>query len=1131
MKQKLLYIIMYLICAFTWSGEAWGESGYKTVTDVVEFNPSGSTLNNVTDGTASFSKSTNITGFVDSGTSASVTFSIGGNISGTKNDLQLEVPTGYQNSRTCTIQRSISSSYYSITFTEVSTAMKASAATTTPTVTLTDANGNSDSEQLGNLTSSQKTISLKNSNVVMPISVKCEKKAKWTPAVTTFYFYSFTFKYTLSHQELILDDLTEAITNATNLQNSLSNATLKGYMTTAISNANTFKESCRFPSYIDNNVKPSDVDNATAKLNAVKDYVTALNTALSYERTSVPDVIYNQLRQYYGNTPVDPNTKTATELTNTYTKNLNAAITLAENTKNAYATAISHYNAAVTENTTNHNNNSTIATEIQNAKNDLEASTTVEAITTAQNKFIAIKAKLEAITAFKTVKATAASYNKDDIPDAVYNLLHQYDNDNPYDDYATADVVNAKKSKLEEAIAAANATTAPYLSAVSTLNTFENEYPSKTTDTAKAAEDLVAARSALEASTSIEAIANALKKVKNFDSITFNGATSIAMGGSITNPAHANSNRDISYSVPNGTTAIAISGTTLNAISPGQVTVTATTGSTGEGYYECQKTQEYEILPVFYFSVDAQVGTGGGGSVSLEGNQSSVTGAAWDTPSASLNLKFKATPDDGYTFLGWGTTAGATSYESVKETYELQLTNNAYGQANEVNKTLYAIFAPVFNFAATYTKNREGGSVTASVANSTITGAPGDASASTTATFTATATAGSYVFKGWKTAANASSYVSQLNPYTTPNNDPDLINSTPGSTATKILVAIFAPLYNFSATAEVGSVNGGTVSVSGYSTQVEAAPDATEGTTTATFTATADDGYKFVGWSESANGNIVYTDNPHNQTLTNSSPGNTESLTLYAIFKLDRLELNPGNPNYTPDNYSSVTLSRTLKAGYSTIALPFDTSVEELVNGRTPAYDSDDDWVAQLDIVTYSAVDGYTLYFQRVTGGTIAANEPYVLHLGSQVVNPTWTDLTDGINVEEAEAASIGASTGYSGYAGWVMHSNFTPNFAMAGKYGIVNSEGGLMLGSGSSAKLNAFTAYITAPQANPAPRLRVAYVNTDGTTTFIGSLPEEDLQGEPVAIYGPDGQRRSKMQRGVNIVRFADGTTRKVQY
>lgn len=244
------------------------------------------------------------------------------------------------------------------------------------------------------------------------------------------------------------------------------------------------------------------------------------------------------------------------------------------------------------------------------------------------------------------------------------------------------------------------------------------------------------------------------------------------------------------------------------------------------------------------------------------------------------------------------------------------------------------------------------------------------------------------------------------------------------------------------------------------------------------------------------------------------------------------LALNPAAaPLIDHEEYSSVILQRTLKAGYSTIALPFDTDVETLVAGRNEAYDSSADWVAQLSAVTNSVADGYTLYFQKVAGGVIRANEPYVLHLGYQVVNPSWTNLDDGISVEEAEAASIGASTGYSGYAGWVMHSNFTPNFAMAGKYGIVNSEGGLMLGSGSSAKLNAFTAYIAGPAfPNHAPRLRVAYVDEDGTATFIGSLPEEDLQGEPVAVYGPDGQRRSKMQRGMNIVRYSDGTTRKVQ-
>ena len=102
----------------------------------------------------------------------------------------------------------------------------------------------------------------------------------------------------------------------------------------------------------------------------------------------------------------------------------------------------------------------------------------------------------------------------------------------------------------------------------------------------------------------------------------------------------------------------------------------------------------------------------------------------------------------------------------------------------------------------------------------------------------------------------------------------------------------------------------------------------------------------------------------------------------------------------------------------------------------------------------------------------------------------------------------------------------------MSGKYGIVNSEGGLKLG-GNGSTLNAFTAYIAGPALpNHAPRLRVAYVDEDGTATFIDGLPEDDgVQEETVAVYGPDGQRRNRMQRGVNIVRFADGTTRKVQY
>ena len=240
----------------------------------------------------------------------------------------------------------------------------------------------------------------------------------------------------------------------------------------------------------------------------------------------------------------------------------------------------------------------------------------------------------------------------------------------------------------------------------------------------------------------------------------------------------------------------------------------------------------------------------------------------------------------------------------------------------------------------------------------------------------------------------------------------------------------------------------------------------------------------------------------------------------------------------------TVTLSRTLPAGFSTIALPFGTTVADIVGN---GYDADDDWVAQLQTVTHTQVDNgtaneYTLYFQKVGGGAITPNQPYVLHLAEAKANPSWTP-SSGNTITVSSIASAGekvATNGYSGHNGWVMHANYTAGFGMEGYYGIVNAAsndannpGGYLAKGGANSTLAAFTAYIAPPvQANNAPRLRVAYVDTDGTTTFIEglTLEAEDNQQAPMAIYGPDGQRRSRMQRGVNIVRYKDGTVRKIQ-
>ncbi len=309
-------------------------------------------------------------------------------------------------------------------------------------------------------------------------------------------------------------------------------------------------------------------------------------------------------------------------------------------------------------------------------------------------------------------------------------------------------------------------------------------------------------------------------------------------------------------------------------------------------------------------------------------------------------------------------------------------------------------------------------------------------------------------------------------------------------------------------------------------TQNSGVTTASSGTAVAYYKAVANSRYEFKGWKSSLSDETYVSTDAEFQapayTYDSESSSSPTTVTYYAVFeeKPNAITLDPASSTYDVDTYETVTLSRTFLQGYSTIALPFSTTVEDLT-GRS----SDDDWVAQLGAVTYNQHDGYTLFFEKVTTGKIAALQPYVLHLGEQLVNPSWTNIT----LSESQVVTITPVKGYSGYADWTMSSNFTVAMDMTGKYGFVNAQGGLMLGA-SGSTLNAFSAYITPPSGgNGAPRLRVAYVDADGTTTFIDG-PNWDATSEPVAIYGIDGTRRQRMGSGLNIVRYADGTTRKVR-
>lgn len=272
-----------------------------------------------------------------------------------------------------------------------------------------------------------------------------------------------------------------------------------------------------------------------------------------------------------------------------------------------------------------------------------------------------------------------------------------------------------------------------------------------------------------------------------------------------------------------------------------------------------------------------------------------------------------------------------------------------------------------------------------------------------------------------------------------------------------------------------------------------------------------------------------------NTTLTLAQAGNDNFIAKSQTYEIevylpdDFLMLSSTTaPTHAAGNYKKIFFTRSLKKGYSTIALPFTTTVAALTGRAANA----DDWVAQLSAVTKSAADGYTLYFQKVEGGTITANQPYILHLGSAVENPTWTDMTDGITVVAATAGENTAQTGYSEYSDWVMKANYSPNCDMEGKYGVVNAAGteGALKKGGAGSTLKAYTAYIIYNGAAPT-QVKTAYLDEDEADAILELIRNQQEEMADQQIYDLQGRKLSRTQQGVNIIRQKDGTTKKVKY
>ena len=192
--------------------------------------------------------------------------------------------------------------------------------------------------------------------------------------------------------------------------------------------------------------------------------------------------------------------------------------------------------------------------------------------------------------------------------------------------------------------------------------------------------------------------------------------------------------------------------------------------------------------------------------------------------------------------------------------------------------------------------------------------------------------------------------------------------------------------------------------------------------------------------------------------------------------------------------YASVTAERTIAAGkWATLCLPF-------------ALDKPDGWdVRELKSLT-TIGEVSTLHFEPV--GTLEAGKPYMV----KTTEAVSTITADGVSIVSEPVATTADGASMVG----VFKSGNIP----AGYYFV--SDNKFYQAEDESNTIRAFRAYFQIEPIQGVRDIVISYDEANG----IGAV---SLPASPVRLYNLSGRRQSVPQRGINIVRQADGSVRKV--
>ena len=199
-------------------------------------------------------------------------------------------------------------------------------------------------------------------------------------------------------------------------------------------------------------------------------------------------------------------------------------------------------------------------------------------------------------------------------------------------------------------------------------------------------------------------------------------------------------------------------------------------------------------------------------------------------------------------------------------------------------------------------------------------------------------------------------------------------------------------------------------------------------------------------------------------------------------------------------NLYNVEFNRSFPAGWSTICLPFATTVKAL--GATQAQE-------------FTAFANNTLEFTKVSTGELAANTPYLIHF-KQAKDLSAAPIYAPMTVESSTPKAV--TFGNVTFTG-----NYTAGMSMEGYYGVADQNGSqYIMKGGSNSTLGSTSAYFSV--AGAAAEVNRLALDLDGVTA-IGGVETEGAE-DAFDVYSISGVKvrtgatnLDGLQRGLYIV------------